>query len=308
MHATDPVRYEVLHDTRYDYTGRVLLSRQMLHLYPRTLPWQQVHVQTVDISPAPSWQQRGQDAFGNAVQWFSIDEPHDSLQVCARLEVTVWPHLPAPASLCSPAWEQVRDRLRYRAQPMAAADLAASGFLFESPCVPILPELKAYAHDSFAPGRALLESVGCLMKRVHSEFVFDPAATTVSTPVLEVLHKRRGVCQDFAHFMIGCLRSLGLSARYVSGYLLTRPPPGQPRLVGADASHAWVEVHCPGVLPGSDWIAFDPTNDMLPDAEHVTVAVGRDFSDVSPMRGVILGGGDHLPQVAVTMRPLTQPA
>jgi hypothetical protein len=142
------------------------------------------------------------------------------------------------------------------------------------------------------------------MAKIFKEFTFDPEATTVSTPILEVLEKKRGVCQDFAHLMIGCLRALGLSARYVSGYLLTRPPPGKPRLIGADASHAWVSVYAPDC--DNDWVDFDPTNNLLPNTEHITVAVGRDFSDISPLRGIILGGGGTEPEVAVTVTPLDE--
>ena len=155
------------------------------------------------------------------------------------------------------------------------------------------------------PGRPLLDAIEALMNRIYTEFKFDPAATTVSTPVLKVLENKRGVCQDFAHLMLSCLRSLGLAARYVSGYLLTQPPPGQPRLIGADASHAWVSVYCPGASGGS-WVDFDPTNNLIPDTQHITLAWGRDFGDVSPLRGVILGGDAHEPMVAVTVMPVEE--
>jgi transglutaminase-like putative cysteine protease len=194
-------------------------------------------------------------------------------------------------------------RLAYRGgEPPPPADLAAKRFLFESPNVRVKHELAAYAADCFPPGRPVLEAARALTKKIFTEFEFDPEATTVSTPVMEVLERKKGVCQDFAHLMIACLRSTGIPARYVSGYLLTHPPEGQPRMVGADASHAWVSVYAPDTA--REWVDFDPTNDLLPDTQHITIAWGRDFSDVSPLRGVIVGGGGHEPEVAVTVTPL----
>jgi len=198
----------------------------------------------------------------------------------------------------------VRDRLAYDATDPQPADLDATRFLFESPHVRIKHELADYAADCFPPGKPLLLCVQALMAKIFTEFTFDPEATTVSTPVLDVLENKRGVCQDFAHLMIACLRALGLAARYVSGYLLTRPPPGKPRLIGADASHAWVSVYVPGSEYG--WVDFDPTNNLLPDTEHITLSFGRDFSDISPLRGIILGGGGAEPEVAVTVFPIEE--
>ena len=204
------------------------------------------------------------------------------------------------------AWQQVEEQC-VDIEPTPSwrrDDLDATRFLFESPHVRIKHELADYAADCFPPGKPLLLCVQALMAKIFTEFTFDPEATTVSTPVLDVLENKRGVCQDFAHLMIACLRALGLAARYVSGYLLTRPPPGKPRLIGADASHAWVSVYVPGSEYG--WVDFDPTNNLLPDTEHITLSFGRDFSDISPLRGIILGGGGAEPEVAVTVFPIEE--
>lgn len=297
------VRYHVLHETCYDYGSPVSLSQQQLHLSPRILAWQQVEEQCVDIEPTPSWRRDGLDAFGNPVTWVAFHAPHDRLLIRSVMTVSVEPHLPGDLGK-SPAWEPVRDRLAYDSTDPHPEDLDATRFLFESPHVRIKHELADYAADCFPPGRPLLLGVQALMDKIFTEFTFDPEATTVSTPVLEVLEKKRGVCQDFAHLMIACLRATGLAARYVSGYLLTRPPPGKPRLIGADASHAWVSVYVPGSASG--WVDFDPTNNLLPDTEHITLSFGRDFSDISPLRGIILGGGGAEPDVAVTVFPLDE--
>jgi transglutaminase-like putative cysteine protease len=301
--ARKPVRYHVLHETTYDYGSPVSLSQQQLHLSPRILAWQQIVEQRVEIDPEPSWRRDGADPFGNPVSWVAFHAPHDSLTIRSAMTVAVLPHAPEDLSP-SPAWESVRDRLAYNAAPPLPEDLDAARFLFESAHVRVKRELADYAAPSFPPGRPVLVGARDLMARIFAEFEFDPEATTVSTPVMEVLEKKRGVCQDFAHLMIACLRALGLAARYVSGYLLTHPPPGKPRLVGADASHAWVSVYAPGF--GDGWVDFDPTNDLLPDTQHITVAFGRDFGDISPLRGIILGGGGHEPEVAVTVTPLDE--
>jgi len=297
------VRYHVLHETRYDYGSPVSLSQQQLHLSPRILAWQQVEEQCVDIEPTPSWRRDGLDAFGNPVTWVAFHAPHDSLLIRSVMTIAVEPHLPGDLKN-SPPWEAVRDRLAYDATDPQPADLDATRFLFESPHVRIKHELADYAADCFPPGKPLLLCVQALMAKIFTEFTFDPEATTVSTPVLDVLENKRGVCQDFAHLMIACLRALGLAARYVSGYLLTRPPPGKPRLIGADASHAWVSVYVPGSEYG--WVDFDPTNNLLPDTEHITLSFGRDFSDISPLRGIIHGGGGAEPEVAVTVFPIEE--
>ena len=295
-------RYLVLHETDYDYGSPVSLSQQLLHLSPRPLGYQQCLAHELVIEPPPNWQREGWDAFGNPVHWIAFDQPHAHLHVRSRMEIEVLPHLPRAPLAASPTWESVRERLAYAANPLDEADREASCFLFESPFVRVKHEFARYAEDCFPAGTPVLEGVKALMNKIFSEFKFDPEATTVATPVLEVLANKRGVCQDFAHLMIACLRSLGLAARYVSGYLLTQPPPGKPRLIGADASHAWVSVYVPG--EASSWVDFDPTNNLLPDTQHITISIGRDFGDISPLRGIILGGGNPAPEVAVTVLPV----
>jgi transglutaminase-like putative cysteine protease len=206
----------------------------------------------------------------------------------------VAPEIPDPKS--TPPWEDVRDRFALGQPPWW---LEARQFGYPSPHVPIADELRNYAQPSFPAGRPWLVGVLQLTERIFKEFQYDPAATTVNTPVATVFKNRRGVCQDFAHLEIACLRSLGLPARYVSGYLLTAPPPGQPRLVGADASHAWLSAFCPEV----GWIDFDPTNNQIPTTKHITLAWGRDYSDVCPIKGVLIGGGQHRMRVAVDVVP-----
>jgi len=298
------VRYHVIHETSYSYDSPVSLSRQHLHLTPRDCPWQSCIAHRISIDPEPTLSLSRLDHFGNPVRQFAIEAPHSTLVVRAESTIEVRPHLPGGglATVLPPSspWESVSAALAYGATPVR---LEANNFLFESPYVRVKREFAAYASPSFPPNRPLLEAVKALMSRIHAEFEFDPEATTVSTPVIKVLENKRGVCQDFAHLMLACLRSLGLAARYVSGYLLTRPPPGQPRLIGADASHAWVSVYCPDGKGGGRWVDFDPTNDVLPDTQHITLAWGRDFGDVSPLRGVILGGDAHELDVAVTVTP-----
>ena len=296
---TAPARYQVIHETRYDYESPVSLSRQQLHLTPRDCPWQTCLAHDIIIEPEPTLVHTRLDPFGNPVRQFAIESPHGSLLVRAESLIEVRPHLPALPFAGSPPWESVRDALTYGARPVR---LEASAFLFESPSVRVKRDFATYAAPCFPPDRPLLEGVDALMRRIFDEFRFDAKATTVATPVLQVLAEKRGVCQDFAHLMLSCLRSLGLPARYVSGYLLTNPPPGQPRMIGADASHAWVSVFCPDSRDGF-WVDFDPTNNLLPDTRHITLAWGRDFGDVSPLRGVILGGDEHTPDVAVTVMP-----
>ncbi|WP_301103333.1 transglutaminase family protein [Propionivibrio sp.] len=305
-------RYHVVHETTYSYESPVSLSRQHLHLTPRDCPWQSCLAHQISIDPEPTHSRSRPDCFGNPVRQFDIEAPHSRLTVCAESTIEVRPHLPMGLDgqaetgfqsdwlAASPSWEEVSSMLAYGAAPVR---LEANRFLFESPYVRVKREFSAYARPSFTPLRPLLCAVQDLMRRIHDEFEFDPAATTVATPVLKILEDKHGVCQDFAHLMLACLRSLGLAARYVSGYLLTHPPPGQPRLVGADASHAWISVYCPSA-EGGGWVDFDPTNNLLPDTQHITLAWGRDFGDVSPLRGVILGGDAHELDVAVTVTPL----
>jgi transglutaminase-like putative cysteine protease len=290
-------RYRVEHETRYAYASSVSTSQHLAYLCPRQLPRQRVAWHDLAVEPRPSGSSRRRDYFGNVVDHFSVLKPHTELSVTAKSLVEVRAGESAPEPGASPAWEDVRDAFA-AGGPALAGD--AVEFAYASTYVAPAPELADFARRSFAPRRPLLDAAVDLMHTIHREFRFDPMATSITTPVSRVLVERRGVCQDFAHLLISCLRSLGLSARYVSGYLLTDPPPGQPRLAGADASHAWVSVHC----PRAGWVDLDPTNDVVPSLRHVTLGWGRDYGDVSPLRGVILGGATPTLEVGVSVIPL----
>jgi transglutaminase-like putative cysteine protease len=295
------MKYHVLHETEYRYESPVVLSQQLLHLTPRVLEFQALGEHRVSILPAPGETSSRHDYFGNPVTQIMLAVPHETLAVRAESTITVAPRS-YPGAVGG--WEAQRERLRTGGD---SALLEALQFLYESPHVECFRDLAAYAAPSYAPGRDALDAARDLTRRIHAEFVFDPKATSLSTPLREVLARRRGVCQDFAHFMIGCLRTLGLPARYVSGYILTAPPPGKARLVGADASHAWVSVWCGAEGKNAGWVDLDPTNDVVVGDEHITLAWGRDFSDVTPMRGVILGGGEQELEVRVTVTPQQDP-
>jgi transglutaminase-like putative cysteine protease len=290
------MRLRVVHRTLYEYDEPVTTSHHELHLTPRDGPTQTCLTHSVTVQPEPLAIRERIDYFGNRTSYFGIHEPHRSLDVLAESEVRVKGR-PASLLLDRTPWEAVRDAV---ARDRNGESLQAYAFVFDSPYVAFDPALEGFARPSFPPGRPLLDSVLDLTRRIHGEFTFDPSATQVSTPLSEVLSERRGVCQDFAHVAIGCLRSVGLSARYVSGYLLTVPPPGSARLVGCDASHAWFSTY----LPHVGWIDFDPSNNMIPDDRHIVVAHGRDFGDITPVRGVIVGGGRPTLRVAVDVAPL----
>ncbi len=272
------------------------VSHHVVRLTPRELSRQTVARSKISVSPAPPVLGRENDYFGNAVNYFTLQEPHTKLTVEAYSELEVHP-APMPDFAASPAWNVVRDTLP---AGHASDSLDAYQFVFDSRRVAGSTEMAAYARESFPEGRPLMEAVLDLMHRIHQDYRFDTKATEVSTPVETFFEKRRGVCQDFAHLQIACLRSLSLPARYVSGYLRTLPPSGKPRLVGADASHAWCAAWC----PGTGWVDFDPTNDCVPSDGHITVAWGRDYSDVSPIHGVLLGGAHHTLDVGVDVMPL----
>jgi transglutaminase-like putative cysteine protease len=287
------MRYHITHVTTYAYAEPVSLCQNVAHLVPRPCHRQRAEPPVLSITPDPAVIEDRVDFFGNPVCYFTVQEPHRELTVSVEHRVEVEPD-PVPAS--SPPWELVRDRLPAE---RGAAWQDAYQFAFDSRFVAADRRYADYARPSFAPGRPALDAALDLMRRVHTDFVYDPRATTLATPVAEVFETRRGVCQDFAHLMLSGLRSLGLAARYVSGYLSTLPPPGKARAVGADATHAWVSLFC----GDAGWVDLDPTNDTVPTDRHVLLAWGRDYEDVSPLKGVILGGGAHTVRVAVDVRP-----
>lgn len=289
------VRYRVEHETRYAYDAPVSQSWQRARLTPRSLPWQKLLVHAIDIDPRPDERHDGPDAFGNTVTHFGLHGAHRRLRVRMHCEVEVGARpliVEAPQS-----WESVRQLLRQGSAPI---DLEPARMVEATSLLPLSDAARQYAAPSFSRGCDWLVAVSELMHRIHDEFEFEPGATTVSTSVDEVLHQKSGVCQDFAHLMLACLRGHGLAARYVSGYLLTEPHPGQPRLMGVDASHAWVAAWSPQY----GWVEFDPTNDQLADQRYITLAWGADFADVVPLRGVILGGGTQVMDVAVSVLPV----
>jgi len=289
------MNYSITHTTTYDYSEPVSLCQNVAHLAPRECPRQRAGRSVMTITPDPAVLEDRVDYYGNPVCYFTIQEQHRELTVSVTHRVEV-PAGVAPDPAATPAWETVRDRL---AHDRGAAWLDAYQFVFDSRFAGADPRYAGYAAASFRPGRPVLDAALDLTRRIHADFVYDPRATTLTTPVAEVFETRRGVCQDFAHLMVACLRSVGLPGRYVSGYLSTVPPPGKPRLVGADATHAWVGLFC----GDAGWVDLDPTNDQIPGERHVLLAWGRDYEDVSPLKGVILGGGQHVVRVAVDVRP-----
>jgi transglutaminase-like putative cysteine protease len=269
-------------------------------LSPRRFDYQPIEKHEVIIKPPPTQQRKLIDAFGNPVTEIAIETAHSTLEIIDRTQVTV-AQRPTIDPDTTPAWETVRDALSYHAAWRPEPDsLEATQYLFESPYCRVKRSLRAYASDCFTPGRPILAAAIALMAKLYGDFKFDAAATSVTTPVMTFFEQKRGVCQDFTHLMISCLRSTGLAARYMSGYLLTRPAPGKPKRVGADASHAWVSLF----IPGQGWADLDPTNNLLPSLEHITIGWGRDFADVTPLRGVINGGGEQKLEVRVTVEPL----
>lgn len=296
---TSSVTYEVVHTTAYAYAESVLVSQHVARLSPRDLPHQVCVQHALTIDPEPAARAEHLDYFGNRTTLFSIERGHRALTVTARSRVIVGLRSSSGEQSVEQAagggtvsgrslpWELATDR--------ASLPVEALECLFDSPSIRRSSQFADYAASSFPPGRPLDEALRELTQRIFDDFTFEPGATTVTTDLQDVFRSRRGVCQDFAGIQIACLRSLGLAAQYVSGYLETLPPPGRPRQIGADASHAWLAVYCPGV----GWIEVDPTNNMRPSTAHLTLAHGRDYSDVSPIRGVILGGGDHSLHVSV---------
>ena len=280
------MNFRVTHLSTYHYAQRVPISYNRVCLTPRWCPHQDCLRHEIQIDPAPAvTPQPVTDYYGNKIHHFSVQDPHDALAITAVSEVRLNPQL-APDPDSTPGWETVRDSLHRADQPEL---LDAYQFAFDRETTLISHQLKAYTAPSFAPGTPVLAGAISLMRRIYEDFAYDSEATTVSTPLDEVFEKRRGVCQDFAHVQIGCLRSLGLAARYVSGYIVPITASGT-EYVGAQASHAWLSVYA----PGAGWVDLDPTNNVLPAGEHITIGWGRDYVDVSPVRGVILGGGSQV--------------
>ena len=284
MTAGRTMTYEVTHRTEYDYDSDVSDSYAQLHLLPRELPGQRCRSAEVVVDPEPEDYRVRTDYFGNRVSFLAIHEPHRALSVTATSLVEV-DDRPSLAGYGRRPWEEVRDHLRADAAP--ADRLEACQFTLDSPLVAAAPAFAGYAAASFTPGRILLEAVTDLTHRIHDDFAYKPGATSVATPLAEAFAGREGVCQDFAHIGIACLRSVGLPARYVSGYLETDPPPGRPKLNGADGSHAWLSV----LTPDGGWLDVDPTNDQFANSRYVVAAYGRDYSDVPPLSGVIYTEG-----------------
>lgn len=300
----------ISHTTTYRYDPRVNTAQHMAHLMPRTTPAQDVRQSSLEIAPHPATRRDAVDVYGNHRTFFSLPHAHDLLHIEANS--TVCTHAPAYSEsqvMQTPAWEKVGSHFQYHA---GAAWDEATEFSFASHHVQMHAEFAQYARTSFTPQRPVLEAAIDLMQRLHHDLTYASQSTDIHTPALEALTQRRGVCQDFAHIMLSCLRTLGLAGRYVSGYLLTEPPDGQPRLIGSDASHAWVSLYVPTPHAQGQWFDLDPTNNRwglsTPGEDYVCLAWGRDFSDVSPVRGVIHGGASHTLEVGVTVSPLDEPA
>lgn len=290
------MKYRITHTTEFIYEAQVGLCYNEARLLPRALPYQKVLTAALQIDPQPDDHYQRYDYFGNRTSYFSIEKPHEKLAVTAVSEVDTGKSVQLEA--VEPlSWEVARERLH---SDRSAEVIDAVQFILDSPTVTVDELLTDYAGPSFHAGRPLLEAVNDLMQRIYREFKYDPEFSTLATPLKEVMEHRSGVCQDFAHLAIGCLRSQGLAARYVSGYIETAPPPGKQRLVGADASHAWFSVF----QPGAGWFDFDPTNNQMPGERHITVAWGRDYTDVTPLKGVAFGGGEHELKVSVDVLPI----
>jgi transglutaminase-like putative cysteine protease len=286
------MKYRLRHTTEYAYATPVDLASHLLHLSPRALPWQAVAEARITAMPQPSRTVRARDHFGNEATWLFLDQPHERFTVALDAVVEVAAP-PPPEDAATPAWEEVA-----RLAALGGPNAGDAEFLFPSPLVAAEPAARAYAANCFTPARPVLACLRELTRRIRNEFAFRAGVTDVSTPVAKVLARKEGVCQDFTHLMIAAMRGFGLPARYVSGYLRTRPPPGHPRRRGADQSHAWVGAW---LGPEHGWIGLDPTNDLVVADEHVVLAWGRDYGDISPIRGVLLGGGQHTVRVGVDL-------
>jgi len=307
------VKYRITHITTYRYSQSVGLCQNEARLQPRNFWRQQCDYSHFDIQPQPTDFREWTDFFGNQVNYFAIQQPHTQLIVTAISEVTLFPRQNNLDLLNRMTWEQARNLLQempmqgqtqsqqgqsqsqLQNQEQLLEILDARQYVLDSPMITVTPELADYAQSSFQPNRALVDVVYDLMQRIYRDFTYDPSFTTIATPLSDVLKFRRGVCQDFAHLAIGCLRAYNIAARYISGYVETLPEAGQQRLVGADASHAWFSVY----IPNTGWLDFDPTNNTVPLDQHITLAWGRDYADVTPLKGIAFGGGQHTLSVSV---------
>lgn len=289
--------YDVSHRTIYRYSTPVAQSQHIVHMAPRPVDRQRIKGHTLVIEPAPTIRTEREDFYGNRVVMFDIEQDHKELIVHARSTISV--SAPKPIAIAaSMPWDALARRI---ADPKAGVDLGVVRYACASRHTRATPEIAAYVLPSFPAGRPVLEAAWSLVERIYADFTFDSTATDVSTPITDVLHRRRGVCQDFSHLALACLRTMRIAARYVSGYILTKPPAGVPRLAGADASHAWISVWSPEF----GWVDFDPTNGLMPKDEHITIAYGRDYDDVSPISGILLGGSEHSVSVGVDVIPLS---
>lgn len=296
------MKYQLRHTTHYDYSSPVTLSHNEARLLPRDLDFQHCKNTRLSISPTPLRQHERRDFFGNRVVYFAIQDIHESLEVTVRSQITTQQRSEPARAEADIGWETVVRQLAPSGSGSVVHPdiLDARLFTLNSPFIHRSDALRRFALDSFTPQRPLCEALLALNQRIYSEFSYDPEYSTLATPLEDVLNDRKGVCQDFAHLAIGALRSVGLAARYVSGYLETFPAPGQEKLVGADASHAWLSVF----IPTWGWLDIDPTNGNLPNERYLTLAWGRDYSDVTPLRGVMNGGGAHELTVEVDVTPI----
>ncbi len=291
-------QYRVHHKTVYHYESDVATSHQCLHLEPLGAPTQILHRFRLNVSPDPGEIQRGRDYFGNSFHSFDISEPHRALEVETRSDVSVLPRDMA-MPLLTPACSEAARLAHVHEDPLS---LTASEFVLPSPRIPLLREAHDFAAPLLLPDRPVLDAALALCAKVKTSFRYKPGVTDASSPIQTLLKLGQGVCQDFSHFTISCLRSHGIAAAYMSGYIRTNPPPGRPRLVGADASHAWVTV----LVPQLGWVEIDPTNNCLVGEDHISVGRGRDYGDLSMIRGSILGGGLQTIRVAVTVEPIEE--
>ncbi|WP_018274206.1 transglutaminase family protein [Teredinibacter turnerae] len=280
------MKYRIRHITEYEYAARVSHCYNVAHMIPRTSLRQTCEQHRISIAPHASFTAKREDYFGNQAFHFEIQRPHEKLVITSESEVTVSPQHSALNLDLGVTCFDARLQLNESTDPEV---LLAREFLLDSPMIKPFDALKAYALPSFEEERPLLSAVADLTRRIFEDFEYSPQSTTVATPLSEVVETRKGVCQDFAHLQIGCLRALGYPAKYVSGYIETLPPPGKEKLVGSDASHAWISVYS----PREGWFEFDPTNNQIAGEQHIITAWGRDYFDVTPLRGVIFGGGEN---------------